>query len=99
MRIFVLCAASLALLATAGPAAAKDPEVASAAPAGSAAPATCDAKYYDSLVGKNVGATHDIDPTTQYRVLPQGAAPGTPQPKRMTVTVDRKNQIVEVACG
>jgi hypothetical protein len=47
MRTFVLCAASLALIATAGPAAAKDPEVASAAPAGSAAPATCDAKYYD----------------------------------------------------
>ena len=99
MRILVLCAASLALLATAGPVAGRDPEVASAAPAASSARSTCDAKYYDSLVGKNVGATHDIDATTLYRVLPQGAAPGTPQPKRMTVTVDRKNQIVEVVCG
>ena len=96
MRTFVVCAASLAALATAGPAAAKDPEVASAAPASRS---TCDAKSYDYLVGQNLDAARDISGTSNYRVLPQGTNPGAPQPKRMTVSVDKRNQIVEVACG
>ena len=61
--------------------------------------ATCDAKYYDYLVGQNLDAARDISGTSNYRVLPQGTNPGAPQPKRMTVSVDKRNQIVEVACG
>ena len=99
MRILVLCAASLALLATAGPVAGRDPEVASAAPAASSARSTCDAKYYDYLVGKNLDAAREISGTSNYRVLAQGAQPGAAQPKRMMVTVDKRNEIVEVACG
>ena len=97
MRTFVVCAASLAALATAGPAAAKDPQVASAAPASRS---TCDAKYYDYLVGKNLDQARDISGTANYRLLSAGVAPGTQQPKRMTITVDpKKNQILDVACG
>jgi hypothetical protein len=94
MRTFV-CAASLALLATAGPLAAKAPQVASAAPA---ARSCCDAKYYDYLFGKNLDEARGIS-GSNYRVLPQGTDAGAAQPKRMTLTVDKKNQIVEVACG
>jgi len=89
MRKYVLCAVSLAFLAAAAPAPAKnDPKT-----------ATCDAKYYDYLVGKNLDAARDISGTSNYRVLAQGTEPGAAQPKRMTLTVDKKNQIVEVACG
>lgn len=94
MRAFVLGAASFVLIAAAAPAA--NNQVASAAPADRS---SCDAKYYDYLVGKSLDAARDISGTSNYRVLAQGTEPGAAQPKRMTLTVDRKNQIVEVACG
>ncbi len=96
MRSIVLCAASFTLIAAAAPAVGKESQVASAA---SAARSSCDAKYYDYLVGKNLDAARDISGTSNYRVLAQGTEPGAAQPKRMTLTVDKKNQIVEVACG
>jgi hypothetical protein len=95
MRTFVLSFASLAVVAAAAPAAGKDPKLASAAPSARSA---CDAKYYDYLVGKNLDEARDIS-GSNYRVLPQGTDAGAAQPKRMTLTVDKKNQIVEVACG
>ena len=51
MRTFVLCTASVMLLAAAAPIAAKnaDPKT-----------ATCDARYYDYLVGKHLDAARDI---------------------------------------
>jgi len=89
MRTFVVCLASFVLVAAA-PAFAKQAD---------SKTATCDAKYYDYLVGKNLDAARDVSGTTNYRVLAQGAEPGTPNPKRMTVTVDKQNFIVDVACS
>jgi len=89
MRTYVLCAASLTFLVAAGPAPAKD---ADSKPA-------CDAKYYDYLVGKHVGSTAEISGTTNYRVIPQGADGGAPQPKRITVKVDKQNLITDITCG
>lgn len=93
MRIFVLCAASFALIAAAAPAVPKQN-----ASASSVARATCDARYYDYLVGKNLDEARNIG-TTNYRVLAQGARPGAADPRRMTVVVDKMNLIVYVACG
>ena len=90
MRRYVLCAVSLSLVAAAAPAPAKDAD---------SKTATCDAKYYGYLVGKNLDAARDISGTTNYRVLAQGAQPGAAQPKRVTVTIDKQNYIVDVACG
>ena len=89
MRPFVVCVASFALVAAAAPTAAKqaDPKT-----------ATCDAKYYDYLVGKNLDEARNIG-TTNYRVLAQGAQPGAADPKRITVVVDKMNQIIDVACS
>ena len=88
MRKFVLCAVSLTLVAAAAPAKNADSKA-----------ATCDAKYYDYLVGRNLDAAREISGTSDYRVLAQGQNPGTAQPKRITVTVDKQNYIVDVACG
>jgi hypothetical protein len=90
----MLLSACLSLCLLPSAALAKGQEVASAP-----AHATCDAKYYDYLVGKNVDYARDISATSNYRVLTQGAEAGAPQPKRMTLTVDKNNQIVEVACS
>jgi hypothetical protein len=90
----LLLSACLSLCLVPGPALAKGQELASASERSS-----CDAKYYDYLVGKNVDAARDISATSNYRVLTQGAEAGAPQPKRMTLKVDKRNQIVEVACG
>ena len=89
MRAFTVCVASFVLVAAAAPAVAKrtDPKT-----------ITCDAQYYDYLVGKNLDEARNIG-TTNYRVIAQGSARGAPQPKRMTVTVDKRNEIVDVACG
>ena len=91
MRMLMLCSACVAAaLAPAGV----------PAKSNNSASATCDAKYYDYLVGKNLDSARDISGTTNYRVLANGAAPGAAQPKRMTITVDpKKNQILTVACG
>ncbi|WP_156029850.1 hypothetical protein [Sphingomonas sp. URHD0057] len=92
MRRFVMCIASFTLVAAA-PAPAAQSQSSSAA-----SRSTCDAKYYDYLVGKNLDSARDIS-GTNYRVLAQGAAAGAAQPKRMTVTVDKGNQIVDVSCN
>ena len=92
MRTLLLMA-SLALTGTAAPAAAKGSQVASRSSA-----STCDAKYYGYLVGKSLDAARDID-TSNYRVIPQGANTGPPQATRMTVVIDKSNQIVAVDCG
>ena len=93
MRRFVMCIASLTLVAAA-PAPAAQSQRSSAASRSS-----CDAKYYDNLVGQSLDAAREISGTTNYRVLPQGAAAGDVKPKRMTVTVDKGNYIVDVSCG
>lgn len=93
MRMLVICVASFILVAAA-PAPAAQSQSASAA-----SRSTCDAKYYDYLVGKNLDNAREISGTANYRVLAQGAATGDAQPKRMTVTVDKRNQIVDVSCG
>ena len=90
MRTPILCLASFSLLAAAAPAPAKEPNPRTA---------TCEAKYYDYLVGKHLDAARDISGTSNYRVLAQGTDPGAAQPKRMTLTVDKRNQIVDVACS
>lgn len=91
MRMLMVCSACLAVALPPGAALAKSNNSASA---------TCEAKYYDYLVGKNLDSARDISGTTNYRVLANGAAPGAAQPKRMTITVDpRSNQILNVACG
>ena len=89
MRTPILCLASVVVLTAAAPAPAKEANPRTA---------TCDAKYYDYLVGKHLDAARDIN-GTNYRVLAQGTEPGAPQPKRMTLTVDKRNQIVDVACS
>jgi hypothetical protein len=61
--------------------------------------AACGAKYYDYLVGKSVDELRDIRDSTNYRVVQAGTPRGAPQPKRMTVTIDKRNMILEVACG
>ena len=93
MRRFVMCIASVTLVAAA-PAPAAQSQGSSAA-----SRSTCDAKYYDYLVGKNLDNARDISGTAYYRVLAQGAAAGDAQPKRMTVTIDKRNQIIDVSCG
>jgi len=93
MRRFVMCIASVTLVAAA-PAPAAQSQNSSAA-----SRSTCDAKYYDYLVGKNLDQARDISGTANYRVLAQGAAAGAAQPKRMTVTIDKRNSIVDVSCG
>lgn len=90
MRTPILCLASVVVLAAAAPAPAKEANPRTA---------TCDAKYYDYLVGKQLDAARDISGTSNYRVLAQGTEPGAAQPKRMTLTVDKRNQIVDVACS
>jgi len=90
MRTVVVCVASFVLVAAAAPAVAKQPDPKTA---------TCDAKYYDYLVGQKLDAARDISGTTNYRVLAQGAQTGAADPKRMTVVVDKSNFIVDVACG
>ena len=97
MRKLMLCSACLALGFAPAGALAKNPQLAAA---GSSTRASCDAKYYDYLVGKNLDQARDISGTANYRVLSTGSAPGAQQPKRMTITVDpKKNQILDVACG
>ena len=95
MRRFVMCIASVTLVAAApAPAPAAQSQNSS-----SISRSTCDAKYYDYLVGKNLDNARDISGTAYYRVLAQGAAAGDAQPKRMTVTVDKRNLIVDVSCN
>ena len=60
--------------------------------------ATCDAKYYDYLVGKAADQLVNVQ-GANYRVLPAGADGGKANPKRITVKVDKSNRIVELACG
>ena len=74
------------------------PAVAAQAAPATARP-TCDAKYYNYLVGKGLDEARSIE-GSNYRVLPSGTARGDANPKRMTVVYDpRSNQITEVACG
>ena len=97
MRKLMLCSACLALGFAPAGALAKGSQLASA---DASARASCDAKYYDYLVGTNLDQARDISGTANYRLLSAGVAPGTQQPKRMTITVDpKKNQILDVACG
>ena len=60
---------------------------------------TCDARYYDDLVGKGMDELRSIQ-GSDYRVLRVGAARGAANPKRMTITVNPdSHQIVAVDCG
>ena len=89
MRAFTLCGACVLALGAAPAIAAKSPEKAAA---------TCDARYYTYLVGKGLDEARNIG--GNYRVLNNGSARGAEQPKRMTITVDPKsNLITDVACG
>jgi len=90
MRAFILGGACVLALGAAPAMAAKSPAKAAA---------TCDAPYYSYLVGKGVDEARNIN-GSNYRVLPNGSARGAEQPKRMTISVDpRSNLITDVACG
>lgn len=91
-KLILLSSCALVLSAASNPVAAK--QVADA----SGGKASCDAKYFDYLVGKGLDQARSIG-DVDYRVLPDGADPGAPQPKRMTIKVDGKNRITEVSCG
>jgi len=92
MRKLVLCSAFLLI----GGAAATP--VAAKGMAGER-PATCDARYFDDLVGKGMEEAHSIQ-GSNYRVLNVGAPRGAANPKRMTITVDPvRRTIVAVDCG
>lgn len=84
-----------AVLAAAAPAFATGATNQSAA---AAAGATCDAKYYDYLVGKSLDEARSIS-GNKYRVIPADRARGEAKPNRTTVVYDRINRITEVACG
>ena len=89
MRAFILCSACVLALGAAPAMAAKSPAKAAA---------TCDAPYYSYLVGKGLDDARSIN--GNYRVLPNGSARGAEQPKRMTISVDPKsNLITDVTCG
>jgi hypothetical protein len=93
LKLFVCAALVSAGAVSATPALAKDkPIVASAKSA-----AACDAKYYAYLVGKGVDEARAIE-GADYRVVPASAQADQAQPQRMTIKVDNKNRIVEVAC-
>ena len=82
------------LIAASGAALAVATQAAPAAPR-----PTCDAKYYNYLVGKGLDEARSIE-GSNYRVLPSDATRGEANPRRMTVVYDpRSNQITEVACG
>jgi hypothetical protein len=89
MLKFVLCGSLLLVAgATAAPASAKDAKA-----------ATCDARYFDDLVGRGMDELRSIQ-GSNYRVLSVGAARGVSNPKRMTVTVNTGTRtIVAVDCG
>ena len=91
MRKLVLCSSFLLIAGVAAaPAAAKDSD---------ASRATCDAKYFDDLVGKGMEELRSVQ-GSNYRVLNQGSARGAANPKRMTVTVNPTSRtIVAVDCG
>ena len=89
MRALILCSACVLALGAAPAMAAKSPAKAAA---------TCDAPYYSYLVGKGLDEARSIN--GNYRVLPNGSARGAEQPKRMTISVDPKsNLITDVTCG
>jgi hypothetical protein len=90
MRALILCSACVLALGAA-------PAMAAKSPAKSAV--TCDARYYGYLVGKGVDEARSIN-GSNYRVLPNGSDRGAEQPKRMTIMVDaRSNLITDVSCG
>lgn len=95
MRKLILSSSCLLVAgAAAAPAMAKSNQLASAS-----AQASCDAKYYNYLVGKDVSETRQIS-ADDYRALPSGAAAGQAKPHRVTFLYDKKsNLIVDVACG
>ena len=72
---------------------------AAASQVASAASATCDAKYYNYLVGRGLDEARAVE-GINYRVLSAGSSRGDANPKRMTIVFDpRSNLITEVACG
>ena len=88
MRTLRLCSTFLLVAGAAAPVAAQG-----------ASQATCDARYYDNLVGRSVDEAHSIQ-GSDYRLLASGAARGAPKPKRMTITFNPSTrQIVSVDCG
>lgn len=93
-KLVLLSSCLMAAGVVAAPAMAKENQLASAS-----AQATCDAKYYTYMVGKDVSETRQIN-ADDYRALPSGAAAGESKPRRVTFLYDKKsNRIVDVACG
>ena len=73
------------------------PTAATAADGGNTA--TCDAKYYSNLVGKDLDRARSIT-SSSYRLLPAGAAAGQANARRMTIVYDANSRtIVDVTCG
>jgi hypothetical protein len=95
MRKLILSSSCLLVAGVAAaPAVAKSNQLASAS-----SQASCDAKYYNYLVGKDVSETREIN-VDDYRTLPAGVAVGESKPRRLTFFYDKKsNRIVDVACG
>jgi len=61
--------------------------------------ATCAAKYYDYLVGRDLTETRAIT-ADDYRAVASDAAAPAQKPKRVTFIYDKKsNRITEVGCG
>jgi len=60
---------------------------------------TCDARYYNDLVGQDRSEARHLG-SLEYRLLPSGTAPGQANQHRITVTYDAgSNRITSVACG
>jgi hypothetical protein len=97
MRHLALLSASLLAFAGAtapAAAAAKGATLASASDK-----ATCAAKYYDYMVGKDLTETRQIT-ADDYRAVASGVAATVQNPKRVTFVYDAKsNKITGVACG
>ena len=89
MLKFVLCSSLLLVAgASAAPVSAKDAKASS-----------CDARYFDDLVGKGMEQAKSIE-GSNYRILSVGSPRGAENPKRMTITVNPTSRtIVAVDCG
>ena len=91
-KLVYLTLCVIAAGSAAGPASAKQ------AASSSDKVATCDAKYFNYLVGRGIDEARSIS-GVDYRVLANGADGGAANPKRMTIKVDSRNTIVDVSCG
>ena len=94
MRTLILLGAAVIVCGATAPAAATATDAAAKPKAAD----TCEAKYYANLVGKDIGETQLV--TSDYRLLPDGAARAAERAKRLTFVYDQRTKLItDVACG